>query len=207
MLYLFDKIELLEDDFFENVSHLLSLERRLKAQRLRLGVGRNASAAAYLVLRVALREEYGVDEAVTFKFSSKGKPTLKDYPLIFFNMSHSKGVAACAVAAYKVGVDVQNIRHVTDRTAKRVLTLEEFDEYKSSKNPNEYFCKVWAIKESYLKMTGQGITSEVKDISAKELENIFSFKNENYYCSVCGSRDKIEKVKYIGREHFEKLRR
>ena len=205
MIYIIDEIELLDDAFFESMNSLLSVERYQKVQRLRSSSGRNASTAAYLLLRFALRDLYQISEPVEFKFASKGKPVLRNYPRIHFNLSHSKGVAACVVALFEVGIDVQNIRNVSGKTAKRVLTEEEFGTFLESSNPNEYFCSLWTIKESYLKMTGQGIRTELRNISAEEVENIHTFKGVDYYCSVCGSVASIDKVRHIGREDLEQL--
>jgi len=205
-MYIFDKIELLDEDFADGMFSLLSAERRLKVQRLRPGIGRNASAVAYLLLRLALREVYNINEPVEFRYASKGKPALRNFSQIFFNLSHSKGAAVCSVAGFEVGVDVQRIRRVTDRTAKRVLSPLEFEEFKASDNTDEYFCKLWAIKESYLKMTGQGITSEVRDVLVDDIKNVFSFEENGYYYSVCGSSKPLTDVKRIGREYFEQLR-
>jgi len=212
MLYIIDKLESIESVFSESMSSLLSAERYQKVQRLRSSTGRNTSAAAYLLLRFALREAYNLNEAVKFKFATKGKPALENYPHIHFNLSHSKGVVACVVADFEVGVDVQNIRHVSGKTAKRVLTEEEYVTFQKSDNPDEYFCKIWTIKESYVKMTGQGITNELREISAGEIKNIHTFKGENYYCSVCGSVaskslacEAPEKVRHLGREDLEQF--
>ena len=123
-------------------------------------------------------------------------------------------MAACVVADFEVGVDVQNIRHVSGKTAKRVLTAEEYNIFLTSSNPEEYFCGIWTIKESYLKMTGRGITTELGDISAESKTNIYTLKGDDYYCSVCSSvasqnlsSEAPEKVRNIGREELEQLYR
>ena len=205
MLYIIDKLELPGNDCFENLNSLLSVQRYQKVQRLRSNSGRDASAAAYLLLRFALFEVYGINEPVEFELAAKGKPTLKVYPDIHFNLSHSQGVAACVVADFEVGVDVQNVRKVSGKTAKRVLTKEEYEVLLTTNNPDDYFCKIWTIKESYVKMTGQGITAELGEISAEQIENIFAFKGDDYYCSVCSPAVSTEKVRHVRRNDFEQL--
>ncbi|MCL2662414.1 MAG: 4'-phosphopantetheinyl transferase superfamily protein [Oscillospiraceae bacterium] len=218
-LYIIDSLELPANKIPERMNSLLSSQRYQKVQRLRSHTGRNVSAAAYLLLRYALRELYNINEPVDFNIKSKGKPTLEKYPHIHFNLSHSKNAAACVVADFEVGVDIQNIRNVTGKTAKRVLTEEEYETFRTTLNPAEYFCKIWTIKESYVKMTGQGITMEFGEISAKDISNIYTIKGDDYYCSVCSliSAEKPphavlatisevpENVKILRREDLEQL--
>jgi len=205
MLYIINKLELSENNFSESMIPLLSPQRYQKVSKLRSSIGKNASAAVYLLLRFALREVYDINEPVEFEIASKGKPVLKNHPRIHFNLSHSKGVAACVIADFEVGVDVQNIRSVSGKTAKRVLTAEEYEAFLTSSYPDEYFCKIWTIKESYVKMTGQGLTTELGDLSAEKISNIYAFRGDDYYCSVCGLETSVEKVRKIGREDLEQL--
>jgi len=205
MLYICNEVKYLGDDFHKRMMPLLSEERVAKVKRLRYKNGKNESANAYMLLRIALRENYGIDDAVEFGYHEKGKPFLKDFPGIHFNLSHSKGVAACVVSDSEVGVDVQTIRSVTDRTAKRVLTEAEYAVFKGVPKPDEYFCGIWAIKESYMKRNGQGIAAAFRKLPADEITDRKLIREKDYYCSVCGSFLERMKVKYIRREDFELL--
>ena len=202
MLYIFDEIDNLEDDYPDSIESLLSADRREKILRLRSPEKKKASAIAYLLLRLALSETYGINETVEFNYADKGKPLLKKYPHIHFNLSHSKTVVACAISNNEVGVDVQYITPVTDLLAKRVLTGQEYDEFKSSLIPDEYFCEIWTIKESYLKLIGKGITTELRDIDANEVSDIMIYRSNEYFCCVCGSK---MQTKHVRREDFEHL--
>jgi len=206
MLYLFDEVESLGDDFTERKIPLLSDDRRAKINRLREKNGKKESVVAYLLLRLALLEVYGISTAVEFHHLDKGKPVLRDHPNIHFSLSHTRNAAACVVSDSVVGVDVQNIRAVTDRAARRVLTEAEYNEFIDALNPNEYFCEIWAIKESYMKMTGQGIAAAFKQLPAEDIKNKSFFRRKDYFCSVCGTIAEKIRVKYIGSEDFEQLR-
>jgi len=208
MLYICDEIDLLDDDFTDIVMPLLSEERRTKVRRLGSPQSRKASAVVYLLLRIALTETYGIDEAVIFDYKNNGKPVLRDYPSIHFNLSHSHNIAACIVAGSEAGVDVQKISKVTDRVAKRVLTANEYAAFMSSSEPEEYFCKVWTIKESFLKKTGQGIAAELRDISADTISDKMIYKGSGYFCCINGSSVKDQqsvKINHIGRDDIGKL--
>jgi len=202
MLYIFDKINLLKNDYPKSVEYLLSEQRLEKVGRIKSQEGKKVSASVYVLLRLALYDAFDIKEAVVFDFLDRGKPYLKDYPHIRFNLSHSGNTIACALSGNEVGVDVQTIRRVTEKTAKRVLTGDEFLIYQDSSDKDDYFSKIWTIKESYLKKTGAGLTVELNEISAAEIKNIKIHKKNDYYCSVCGDEMKIRN---IGRNKFEQF--
>jgi len=208
MLYIYDKIDLLEDEFLEDIIPLLSETRLDKIKRLRSVQSKKVSAIAYLLLRIALLENHNIMEAVEFEYIGNGKPILRDYPQIHFNLSHSQNTAACVIADSTVGVDVQKTKKVSDKVAKRVLTADEYAAFLSSCVPDEYFCEIWTIKESYLKKTGQGIAAELRDIKAAGIDNKAVTKGNGFFCCVCGSvamSPQPLEIKYIGREDFGKL--
>jgi len=198
MLYIFDEMNKLNDMDID----LLSDERREKAFRYQSKQSRKLSIGVYLLLRFALKENYDIDEAVDFEYSDKGKPSLKNHPDIYFSLSHSRNVVVCAVSDSEVGVDVQYIAPVSDKVAKRVLTDEEYDIFKKSSVKDEYFCEIWTIKESYLKKTGQGICTELRNLSADSVKAGTIHRGGDYICCVTGT-DK--RVRIVGREEIEGL--
>jgi len=208
MLYIFEKTDLLYDDFLKEVKPLLSDTRREKIRRLRLAKSKTSSAVVYLLLRLALMETYGINEVVEFDYCGNGKPVLKDHPQIHFNLSHTSDTAACVVADAAVGVDVQSITNVKDRVARRVLTDAEYNGFLTSPEPEKYFCEIWSIKESFLKKTGQGIAAELSEISAADIYDKMVIKGDGYFCCVNGSsvisRKPVD-IRYIGGEDFGKL--
>ncbi|MCL2424779.1 MAG: 4'-phosphopantetheinyl transferase superfamily protein [Oscillospiraceae bacterium] len=205
MLYIIDELEMLDDNFSEKFQKLLSNDRFTKYQRLHSSLNKNASVAVYLLLRLGLRDVYGIDEIVEFDYAERGKPYLKDYPNIHFSLSHSHNIAACAISNVSVGVDVQKINHISDKVAKRVLTSDEYELFLKSSTPNDYFCKIWTMKESYLKQSGVGITLELNTIASESICDKKYFKKDNYYCCVCAKEAEIMQVRYIGRDCFEQL--
>ncbi|MDR2589743.1 MAG: 4'-phosphopantetheinyl transferase superfamily protein [Oscillospiraceae bacterium] len=199
MLYVFDDIDCLGDSFFTRVDSLLSNQRREKAQKYKSVKEQNASIAVFLLLRLALKEQYGINEAVEFGYNSKenvSKPYLIDYPEIHFNLSHCKTAVACAVLDIEVGVDVQHITTISETVAKRVLTDNEYKGFKKSKKPNEYFTKIWTIKESYVKKTGQGIVADFSKIIADDLLDKTIYKSKNYICCITQKNADIKLIKY-----------
>ncbi len=93
-----------------------------------------------------------------------GKPYLRDYPNIHFNISHSGQYVACAVADRPVGIDVQAIGAYRPDVAVRMCNEEELAGIEASDNPATGFTKLWTRKEAYLKMLGCGIAGGIRKL-------------------------------------------
>lgn len=87
-----------------------------------------------------------------------GKPCLRpEMPgerALYFNLSHSGAYAVCALADEEVGCDIQQISPVRDRLIQRFFHETERAYIGDS---DERFTRVWTMRESYAKMTGEGI--------------------------------------------------
>ena len=201
ILYIFDEIDSLDDAFMEQSIPYLSMERREKAFSYRFPLERNLSAAVYLLLRLALKEQYGINEPVVFTYAKNGKPSLRDYPDIRFNLSHCRAAAACIVAGSEVGVDVEGIAPVPDNAAMRALTAKEYAEFKASLHPHELFCEYWTVKESWLKKTGCGIGADLSVLAAEDTgEKTFYKSGKNYCCCAAGA---FVTVRHVGIKHIQ----
>ena len=184
MLYLFDGPGELDGSFIERAAPLLSAQRYEKVMSYRFSKDRILSAASFLLLRLALKENYGIDEPVIFDSNENGKPFLRCYPRIYFNLSHCRSAAACVVSDNEVGVDVQEITPLSDKLACRVLTDEEYTAYKASPRPDELFCELWTVKESWLKKTGRGVSADMSSVSAQSIDEKTLFRFKDYFCCV-----------------------
>ena len=90
--------------------------------------------------------------------SENGKGRIENREGIFFNISHSKDYCVLALADEEVGVDIQEIKPLKANIPKRFFT-ESDNEYidKSEEGKIERFTEVWSAKESFAKLTGNGI--------------------------------------------------
>ena len=116
------------------------------------------------LLRQALWEEYRIElteEMITR--TANGKPCFKELP-IFFNISHCSGMAVCALSDVPVGVDVESGRRVTDSLICKVLSPWERT-YVKEQDSMERFLELWTLKESWLKMTGDGLRVPLDTVS------------------------------------------
>ena len=98
-----------------------------------------------------------------------GKPYFREYPQIHFNISHSGEYGACALSSVPCGLDIQEIRKIRSRRLlERVLSEEEMKIVQSHKNMEREFCRFWTRKESFLKLSGEGITRPMNALEEPE---------------------------------------
>ncbi|CUX69930.1 4'-phosphopantetheinyl transferase sfp [Clostridium sp. C105KSO15] len=123
------------------------------------------------LLLIGLKDLYGIsfesqDQLVIVK-GEHGKPYLKDFPHINYNISHTDGLVACGIGDRQLGIDVERIRPFRNTILRKVFSDAEkrhMDEIPESER-SQYFFRVWTLKESYLKASGLGITVPLTTIS------------------------------------------
>lgn len=94
-----------------------------------------------------------------------GKPCFRIHPEVRFNISHSGDLVICAVSDFEIGIDIQEkSRMNTDRIAKKVMSSAEHKKYLESSERQDFFYRVWVMKESYVKWIGDGITRELHSL-------------------------------------------
>ena len=127
----------------------------------------------------------GLQELFQLSFSPKeldqalqtdanGKPYLPDHPEICFNITHCDRLAACVFHDRPVGIDAELPGYYPDVLINRALSESEKDLLRShnadlSEN-REWFCRLWTLKEAYVKKYGIGVDTDLTDFS-------FTFSN------------------------------
>lgn len=148
----------------------LSSDERARAARLRNADLRRQFTVTRGVVRTILSRYTDVAPSdLWFHYGAAGKPKLGGNAgrEISFNVSHSAGLAVCAVARRRmVGVDLEHVRPVLDvgSLAAAALTDSEGSELWRVPAPEreEAFLRFWTLKEAYLKATGRGLTQSFK---------------------------------------------
>ena len=146
------------------------------------------SAMGRTLLRYALNKDYGISDTTVVK-TDRGKPYLADYPHIHVSITHTDTLVAVAVGDVPVGVDAQTVTDkIYGRVAERMFTAGE-REYAAKSHEN--FCEVWTKKESYVKMTGEGLSRKVAeiDVLTGDQASFRCFNIDNTVLTVCMSDD------------------
>lgn len=134
---------------------LLSEERKAKVDNFIFNKDKKLSAGAYLLLKKML-DEAEIREPI-IKTEENGKPYISNYENIYFNISHSGRIVACAISDKDVGIDVEMIDPLIDlKIAQTFFYNSEYENIKKSDDRVNEFFKYWVLKESYMKYTGLG---------------------------------------------------
>ena len=137
----------------------------VRADRYHFAADRNTYTAAHALLRFMLSEATGVSTSqwrfVTGEF---GKPALApDFRecKLHFNISHTRGLVACAIARQEVGLDVERSDRTIDLDIARRYFAPEEVRLLSSLPPGQQgnaFFRFWSLKEAFIKATGEGLS-------------------------------------------------
>ena len=145
-----------------------------------------------------------------FRYGENGKPYLDGVENLYFNVSHSGELAVCAIAPCEVGCDVEKVRDRKLAVARRFFTPEEYEVICSQENAEarqRLFFRFWTLKESFLKVTGEGLRlglDSFQIIPGEEkisvIQNVdhraYYFKEyeaaKDYCCAVCAVQETFE---------------
>ena len=166
----------------------VSPQRREQALRFKFEQGQRTCVLAYLLLMRALRQEYGLSEMPLFEYGEHGKPRLAGHPEIHFNLSHCREAVACVVGNKPVGIDVESVRQYKDSLARYTMNDEELTMIARANRPDVAFIRLWTMKEALLKLTGEGITDNMKTALAGSHRYRFTTVEQldkNYIYTVC----------------------
>lgn len=144
----------------------LSPYRQQKTAILRHERDKNRSLGAGLLLDHALAV-YGLQErSVEYEIGEWGKPALKYHPEIFFSLSHSGDYAICTIGDAPVGNDIEYVKDGRLKVADRFFAEEELAwlyEVETTGERTQRMFRLWTMKESFLKVTGRGMSLSLKD--------------------------------------------
>lgn len=184
----------------------LSENRKQKILKCKQVEARKQSLGAGLLLRYVLKEHSLSDSQV--RFGLNGKPEIEG---VCFNLSHSKNMVICAVGDKKVGCDIEQISKAPEKVANRFFTETEREHLSRylGEEKNKEFYRLWTMKESYMKMTGEGMRlplnqfevhfgekieiyrdGSLQDCFVKEYEFIQD-EGTKYQISVCAKEDEF----------------
>ena len=162
---LFDSPENAGEEQLQADLRLLPSWRRVKAESYVRLSDRIQCAKAFLLLKRALQEDYGMEEVPEFVYGPFGKPQLKGHPEIHFSLSHCRTGVMCAVDSLPVGCDIEAVPPQADEEVMLAAFREEEREaVRTSVRPEIEYARIWTAKEAFLKMEGTGISTDLKDL-------------------------------------------
>lgn len=186
----------LTDREFEVIFTALCKGRQDKILALKRSRDRLLCLGAGFLLKTAL-ERHGLSDSLVI--SGTGKPFLKGNEL-YFSLSHSGERAMCALSDREIGCDCQKILPYKQRIAQKYFSQNEIELIKNSHNADAEFTRIWSLKESLVKLTGEGICGMSKaDVFCCGGRFFREYDlNDGHKYSVCAKNDGFPKaMEYI----------
>jgi 4'-phosphopantetheinyl transferase len=163
----------LADTEIRDAVALLSPEEHSRYTRFRFPRDQRDYAAAHALLRTSLSRYADLaPQSWQFQEAPGGKPAIvrgDGTPRLSFNLSHTHGLVACAIAVdADVGVDVESVdRTVDDGIARRYFSARENDDLQRCRSAplrTRRFIELWTLKEAYIKAIGKGLSHPLDSI-------------------------------------------
>lgn len=110
--------------------------------------GGDGRRLAWPLLERAVRLCWGWTALPPVERSPRGKPLFAAVEDRWFSLSHSGGLALCALSGAPVGVDIERVRPRREGLPQRVLGPAELAAFDGSW---EGFYRLWTLKESWCK--------------------------------------------------------
>ena len=166
LLYYAELTALHDEELFRQYYQTLPEYRKKKIDKLKPEGERCRSLGAGLLLKRACEDAGIPGEDGHLSLGEYGKPSFAACPEIHFSLSHSGEYAVCVMAPCETGCDIETVKPFREAVAKRVFTGEEYlwlSGEKKAGRGDEAFCRLWTLKESFLKVTGKGFSFPVQE--------------------------------------------
>ena len=202
-IYIMNVSFLKDDKLFARALEQADIERRKKVLSYKQNGDKVRSIAADLLLRFAYKEHDSERDMPEIVYNNHGKPYFKGENVPYFNLSHSHDYVVCALSDRENGIDIEKIRPGRLRLANRFFHEEE-QRYLADLQvgQEETFFKIWCLKESFVKYTGNGLGQGLASFSAvpwlcgesiqwnrKTVYGVITEPVPEYYCGICGEED------------------
>ncbi len=156
-----------DDGWPASYLHILSEAEINRLNRFIAAGARRQYLAGRVLVRTTL-SRYADVAAHEWRFDANayGRPYItwpRQYQSLQFNLSHTDGLAACAVAEdCEIGVDVENVARDLDfeALAPSVFAASEVAQITRSAaaDRSRLFYSYWTLKEAYIKARGMGLS-------------------------------------------------
>ncbi len=177
----------------------LPLKRQEKCLRFIKAEDRKRSLAAGDIINTILKD-FGCHSSITE--GKNGKPEAEG---IFFNVSHSGDYVIGVAADTPIGCDIEKMGIAPLKIADRFFYNSEKEYIMSHTDKDFAFWQMWTLKESYMKMTGEGMQLRLDKFRIATGDKIIVFREgelqsctfehfirDGHSISIC-KRDKHEK--------------
>ena len=165
---------------------LLSADEREQHRKFHFAKDRHSYVAAHALIRLVLSRYAALPpEQIRFSRGKNGKPCAElpaPYTALTCNLSHTAGLVGCVIArGRECGIDIETRRPLDDMDgiARLMFSTAERRHLASLAEParQHHFFALWTLKEAYAKATGDGIGSDLTQVS-------FTVDNDAVSCRI-----------------------
>jgi 4'-phosphopantetheinyl transferase len=165
---------------------LLSADEREQHRKFHFAKERHPYLAAHALIRLVLSRYAALPPAqIHFSRGKNGKPRAElpaPYAALTCNLTHTAGLVGCVIArGRECGIDIETRRTLDDMdgVARLMCSTDERRHLASLAAParHHHFFTLWTLKEAYAKATGEGIGSDLTQVS-------FAVDDDAVRCSI-----------------------
>lgn len=213
----------LDEELNEPLFHVLiskiSLDKKERVEKFFRKEDAVRCLLADLLIRYILIKNFRLhSKDISFQYTAYGKPSLKSFDNIHFNVSHSGKWIVCVTDDQPVGIDIELIKPVDLEIAEHYFSAAEKQQLFSfpASKQTSFFYELWTLKESFIKQHGKGLSIPLdsfsvlpdgKDhilfMSEAEMQNTVFFKqyelDGHYKMAACSIRDSFDAIQRISR--------
>lgn len=165
----------------------VSAERQQRIEQLKPEESKVTSLLSGMLLSAVLSDRCGVfPNELRYSYGEHGKPFLENQPECCFSLSHSGELIALVCSDVPVGIDVQRIDREKEH-ALRFLHANERQSILTAEDKAAEFCRIWTMKEAYVKFTGEGMSRAFSDFDVLNMEEC-GFRTQcigEYMLTIC----------------------
>jgi 4'-phosphopantetheinyl transferase len=185
-------------DFLSERKNLLQESDLLKLNRIVRVEDKNIFLASSVMKKILFGKYLNcLPEEVRFSENENKKPLLINQPDLHFNTSHSGDWLVFIFSNLPCGIDIEKIKwnFEFDDVMEYSFHPQEKEYVLKSANPHVSFFRIWTLKESLLKATGEGLIDNLHQLNLMEAQsnqgnkNIWHIKSflveDDYWCSIC----------------------
>lgn len=165
----------------------ISPERQERIERLMSEKSKVTSLLSGMLLSAVLSERCGVfPNELRFSCGEHGKPYLPDHPECCFSLSHSGGLISLVCSDVNVGLDIQQITPEKEH-GLRFLHPNERESILSAEDRAAEFCRIWTMKEAFVKLTGEGMSRSFSGFDVLNMEEccFLTERIGDYMMTIC----------------------
>ena len=199
---------LMKYDLFSRLLTLIEERYQKKILRYHFWEDRQRSLLGHLLSRYAIMQQFHLNnDKIKLVENPYGKPHIKGYRAIHYNISHSGDWVVCAISQSVIGIDIQKFEGMKFGIIEHCFSKDERKYLFSLGKAQQLisFYDMWTLKEAYIKAIGKGLFQQLSEFSVlkdgkdfrlftkEPLNKKFFFKKysieKGYSLSVCSQEN------------------